>query len=128
MKNEKITHIFVTHAHSDHLGDGILISKNTGAKLVAVFELADYCAQRGANAIGVGLGGRVDFDFGYSIFTPAFHSSSTPDGNYAGCAASICLNIDGKKIFHAGDTCLTQEFKTVEESNAKFLHVIEKGN
>ena len=61
---EKITHIFVTHGHSDHLGDAIIISKNTGAQLVTVFELALYCQQRGANALPVGLGATLNFDFG----------------------------------------------------------------
>ena len=112
---EKITHIFLTHAHSDHLGDAINVSRKTGAQIVAVFELANYCAQRGANAFGVNLGGKLNFDFGWAVFTPAFHSSSTPDGAYGGCAAGIVLNINGITLYHAGDTSLTQEFNTVNE-------------
>jgi len=112
---EKITHIFVTHGHNDHLGDAVNISKNTGAQIIAVFELANFCLNRGANAFGVNLGGKLNFDFGSAIFCPAYHSSSTPDGSYAGCAASILFDFDGLKIFHAGDTCLSQEFKTIKE-------------
>ena len=41
-------HIFLTHAHSDHLGDAIEISKRTGATIHAVFELALYCQKKGA--------------------------------------------------------------------------------
>src|SRR4029453_19092114 len=33
--------ILITHGHSDHVGDGADIGKNTGAKLVATFDLAD---------------------------------------------------------------------------------------
>src|SRR5439155_18350505 len=33
--------ILITHGHSDHVGDAVEIAKNTGAKLVATFDLAD---------------------------------------------------------------------------------------
>ena len=124
---EKITHIFVTHGHSDHLGDAIEISKNTGALIVTIFELANYCEEKGANVLGVNLGGKLNFDFGSAIFYPAFHSSSTSEGIYAGCASSICFNINGVKIYHAGDTCLTQEFKTVKEQFAPQISMLPIG-
>ena len=38
-----------------------------------------------------------------------------PDGRYAGEAAGIIFDIDGVKIYHAGDTCLTGEMKTLKE-------------
>ena len=57
---KKVKYIFVTHAHSDHLGDAIEISKRTGAPIVAVFELANYCRTKGANTIGAGIGGSVE--------------------------------------------------------------------
>jgi len=46
---------------------------------------------------------------------PAFHSSSTPDGQYAGSAASIIFDINGIKIYHAGDNCLNSEMKVIKE-------------
>lgn len=124
---EKITHIFVTHGHSDHLGDAIIISKNTGAQLITVFELALYCQQRGANALPVGLGATLNFDFGNAIFLPAFHSSSTPTGEYAGCASSVLLDIAGFKIYHAGDTSLTQEFKMIKDVFAPNMALLPIG-
>ena len=114
-REHKITHIFVTHGHSDHLGDAINISKNTNAQIITIFELANYCSARGVNAFGINLGGKLNFEFGSAVFCPAYHSSSTPDGNYAGCASSILFDFNGTKVFHAGDTCLSQEFKTIKE-------------
>jgi len=111
----KVRYIFVTHGHSDHLGDAISISKSTGAVIVCVFELANYCMQRGAKAMGVGVGANVKFDFGSVRFLPAIHSSSTPDGTYAGIAASLLFELDGVKVYHAGDTALSVEMKTVGE-------------
>ena len=52
-KKKRISHIIVTHAHLDHLGDSIAISKATGAQIVAVFELANYCMEKGAKPVPV---------------------------------------------------------------------------
>ena len=108
-----VTDIFVTHGHSDHLGSAIDISKTTGAKITAVFELANYCASKGATVAGINLGGWVQYDWGKAIAVPAFHSSSTPEGNYAGCPCGFVFAIEGRAIYHAGDTCLSREMKTI---------------
>ena len=107
--------IFVTHGHSDHLGNAIELSKGTGAPITAVFELANYCANKGAKSIGVGLGSWKDYSWGRAILVPAFHSSSTPDGSYAGCACGFVMDIEGKIIYHAGDTSLNTEMKMIGE-------------
>ena len=109
---EDITHIFVTHGHSDHLGDAIPISKATKTPIFAIFELANYCIKKGATANGINMGGKLELPFGSARFLPAFHSSSTPDGVYAGMPAAVLLDINGTKIYHAGDTCLNYEMKT----------------
>ena len=112
---EDITHIFVTHGHGDHLGDAIPISKATKTPIFAIFELANYCIKKGATANGINMGGKLELSFGSARFLPAFHSSSTPDGVYAGMPAAVLLDINGTKIYHAGDTCLNYEMKTVGE-------------
>ena len=115
MEKEKIKDIFVTHGHGDHLGDAIPLSKKTQAQVSAVFELANYCAEQGAAAKGVSFGGKIQYQWGNARFLPAFHSSSTPDGKYAGMPASILFDINGTKIYHAGDTCLNSEMKVCGE-------------
>lgn len=114
-KPENITDIFVTHAHSDHLGSAIDISKSTGARITAVFEVANYCAQRGANTLDINLGSWLEYGWGKAIATPAFHSSSFADGSYGGCPCGFVFEIDGQVIYHAGDTCLNSEMKTIGE-------------
>ena len=114
-KPENIYDIFVTHGHGDHLGSAIDISSKTGAQITAVFELANYCAKKGAKTLDMGLGAWRDYVWGRAILVPAFHSSSTPDGQYAGCPCGIILDIEGKTIYHAGDTCLNSEMKVIGE-------------
>ena len=110
-----VTDIFVTHGHSDHLGSAIEISKKTGAAITTMFELAQYCASNGAKTNGINLGGWIDYSWGKCIAVPAFHSSSTPDGNYAGCPCGFIFAIEGKAVYHAGDTCLNSEMKVIGE-------------
>ena len=114
-KPENIKDIFVTHGHSDHLGQAIELSSSTGAPITAVFELANYCAKKGANVHSVGLGAWQEYSWGKAILVPAFHSSSTPDGMYAGCPCGFIFKIDGITIYHAGDTCLNSEMKVIGE-------------
>lgn len=112
---EGVTDIFVTHAHGDHLGSAIEISKKTGANITAIYELANYCVQNGAKAHGVGLGSWLVYPWGKAIAVPAFHSSSTDDRIYGGCPCGFVFDINGKVFYHAGDTCLNTEMKMIGE-------------
>ena len=114
-KPENIYNIFVTHGHGDHLGSSIDISSKTSAPITAVFELANYCAKKGAKIIDMGLGAWKDYSWGRAILVPAFHSSTTPDGQYAGNPCGVVFEIEGKTIYHAGDTCLNSEMKVIGE-------------
>ena len=122
-----VTDVFVTHGHSDHLGSAIEISQKTGAKITAIFELANYCASKGANVNGINLGGWINYDWGKVLAVPAFHSSSTPEGFYAGCACGYIFEIDGKRIYHAGDTCLNSEMKTIGEIYSPEISILPIG-
>ena len=112
---KNIKDIFVTHGHSDHLGNAIEISSKTGAPITAIFELANYCARKNVRTNSMGLGAWKEYSWGKAILVPAMHSSSTPDGNYAGCPCGIILDIDGTTVYHAGDTCLNSEMKVIGE-------------
>lgn len=122
-----ITDIFVTHGHSDHLGSATEISKKTGAQITAIFELASYCSKKGAKTNGINLGGFIDYPWGKACAVPAFHSSSTPDGNYGGCPCGFVFEIEGKRIYHAGDTCLNSEMQVIGETLKPDISILPIG-
>ncbi len=126
-QDEPITDILLTHAHGDHLGNAIEIAKGKNATITAVAELASYCKKQGAKTRSINLGGWIKYDWGRAVFVPAFHSSSLPDGSYGGCAAGIILDIEGIRIYHAGDTCLTGEMKTIKELYAPQIALLPIG-
>ncbi|HLQ97673.1 MAG TPA: metal-dependent hydrolase [Candidatus Dormibacteraeota bacterium] len=113
--------ILLTHGHNDHVGDTVDIAKRTGALVVALNELAVYLGRKGLNTHPMNIGGAYDFDFGRVKFTHAFHGSSyeEEDGTfiYTGMPGGILLTIDGKTIYHVGDTALFSDLKMIGELN-----------
>ena len=126
-KKEPLKDILLTHAHGDHLGKAIEIAKDLDIEITAVPELAAYCREQGAKAKSVSLGAWLQYSWGRAIFLPAFHSSSLPDGRYGGCPASIFLDVAGARLYHAGDTCLSSEMKTIKELYAPQVAMLPIG-
>jgi len=109
---EKITDadlVVVTHYHSDHLGDAFAICKLSGATLVAIHEIAVEAAEQGILAEGMNIGGTVEAKGVKVHMVQAFHSAEKGD------PAGVVIEMDGKKIYHAGDTGLTYDMKLIGE-------------
>jgi len=108
--------IILTHAHGDHYGDTVEIAKRTGATLISCFEIVNYCQKQGvANAQPMGHGGGHMFPFGRVKLTVAHHGSSFPDGTYGGNPAGVLLEIEGKRLYNAGDTALFSDMSLIGE-------------
>lgn len=111
-------YILVSHGHEDHTADLISIAKRTNAVVVCAFEISSWLAKNGvSNCHPMNLGGQWNFDFGSVKMVFAAHSSSMPDGTYAGTAAGFVIKSEGKTIYYSGDTALTQEMKLIGELN-----------
>ncbi len=111
---EKADLIFVTHAHADHLGDAIEIASRTGAKIVAIYDIAQWLSEEyKVNAIGMNYG-KANIEGLQVVMLPAWHSSSF-EGKALGNACGFILGIEGKNIYHAGDTCVFSDMKLFAE-------------
>lgn len=109
-------YILVSHGHEDHLGDALAISKRCGAPIVANYEIAEYFSAQGATTHGMNPGGGWNFPFGRVKLTLAHHSSSVEAGLkpvYLGVACGLLLSVDGRHLYHAGDTALFLDMQLI---------------
>ncbi|RPI75104.1 MAG: metal-dependent hydrolase [Ignavibacteriales bacterium] len=114
-KDLNADYIILSHGHGDHIGDAFKIADKDRTIFICVNELANYCIDKGFKAHNMHIGGSFNFDFGKVKFTIAHHGSMTPDGTYGGEPAGIILNIEGKNIYHTGDTGLFYDMKLIGE-------------
>jgi L-ascorbate metabolism protein UlaG (beta-lactamase superfamily) len=108
-KVNKADMVIVTHHHGDHLGDAFALCRATGATLVAMHEVAVEGSERRLKVEGMNIGGTVDVGGVKVHMVPALHSAEK------GNAAGVVVEIDGRRIYHAGDTGLTMDMKLVGE-------------
>src|SRR4051812_50156765 len=109
------THIFLTHGHADHIGDTVEIAKRTGAKVVAIVELANELSEDGLeNVSDPNIGGTVEFGNVSVRLTPAWHTSTTPKGT-VNTPAGLVVKIGDTTIYHLGDTALFSDLQLVKQ-------------
>jgi L-ascorbate metabolism protein UlaG (beta-lactamase superfamily) len=124
----RVDHILLSHGHGDHLGDALQIAKACDATIVAPNELALYCAGKGAKTHGMHLGGAFAFPFGRVKLTIAHHGSMAPDGTYTGNPCGFLVTMDGKTLYHPGDTGLFYDMKLIGEMNKIDVAVLPIGD
>ncbi len=120
-------YIVLTHAHGDHFGDTTAIATRNSSTVIAVNELADYCAKQGMNAHNMHIGGSYKFPFGKLKFTQALHGSSNSEGQYMGSPAGVVLELGGKKIYHCGDTGIFGDMKLIGELDKIDIMIVPIG-
>lgn len=107
-------YILVSHAHSDHIADLQSIAKRTNAKVVANWEITQWCISKGIENIHpMNIGGKWSFEFGDVITTTAIHSSSFADGSYGGTPMGFIIKNNEGTLYYAGDTALTLDMTLI---------------
>jgi len=108
--------IAATHGHGDHVADVVALQQATGATVLGMIELTGWFGSKGVpedKLIGFNKGGTVEADGVRFTLTHAFHSSSTPDGSYAGEPAGLVVRFDGTSIYFAGDTAVFGDMQLI---------------
>jgi L-ascorbate metabolism protein UlaG (beta-lactamase superfamily) len=109
-------YIFVSHGHGDHVGDTVDIARRTGATVVANFEICNWLSSQGVkNTHPQHIGGGCDYPWGRVKLTIAHHGSALPDGSYGGNPCGFLFTIQGRRIYHAGDTGLFYDMRLIGE-------------
>jgi len=101
--------VIVTHDHGDHKGDSFEICKKTGATLVSIHEIAVQAEAEGIASEGMNIGGTIETNGIKVHMVQALHSAETGD------PSGVVIEMDGKTIYHAGDTGLTYDMKLIGE-------------
>ena len=117
-KPPKVDVILVSHGHSDHTGDVVACARESGAPVVAIWELCDWLGRKGLqNLEPMNKGGSIDLAGLRITMTDARHSSSVVENGqpvYLGEAAGFVVRLeDGRSIYYAGDTALFGDMRLI---------------
>lgn len=109
--------ICITHGHADHFGDALELANRTGALVIANHEISVFFSRQGFETQGMNIGGSSKFHNVKITMVDAIHSSDidfmeevTPGGKACGFIFEL---ENGTKVYHAGDTSLFGDLKTI---------------
>lgn len=126
------THILVTHGHFDHIADVVQISKDTGAPVSGMYELAQHLHGLGAvEGAAFNMGGTIPLgDEVTASMVPASHSSAADvDGQrrYMGNESGFILRGEDRCIYISGDTGLMADMAWIGDYYKPDIGILSAG-
>ncbi|MEM7068975.1 MAG: metal-dependent hydrolase [Pseudomonadota bacterium] len=133
---EGCTHVLLTHGHDDHIGNALDICKETGAMLVANFEVCMYLVGQGVSDKKINPGnpgGTVECGGFTTTFVNAVHSSSASGANgtntYLGCPMGLIIKAEDEKVlYHLGDTDVFGDMALINELHEPKIGLVPIGD
>ncbi|MFB6283068.1 MAG: metal-dependent hydrolase [Halobacteria archaeon] len=106
--------VAVTHGHFDHCAE----AHEFDTTVVCQPEMAEYYGKMGHDdCVGINIGGTYEHGDFELTMVQAFHTAGAPaDADfdfYGGVASGFVIDVDGTTFYHAGDTGLFGDMKTV---------------
>jgi L-ascorbate metabolism protein UlaG (beta-lactamase superfamily) len=125
----KADYILVSHGHQDHLADLVDLAKQTQALVISNYELINWLEKQGyKNTRSMNHGGSILLGGVNVKMVQAVHSSSLPDGSYAGNPAGFVIWSEKERIYFAGDTALTMDMLLIAQEFVINLAILPIGD
>ena len=129
LKKIKADYILISHGHGDHVSDAIELARQTNATVISAYEIVSWLNKHGINKThAMNIGGHWIFDFGKVKCVNAVHSSSLPDGTYAGNPMGFLIEAPAGNFYYAGDTALHYDMKLIGEYKKIDFAFLPMGN